>query len=139
MILESICGAHTVRLQIRSLKTEILDSESRGTPENEMRFRRTETEKILPFKTAFLRQNMMRKSLQSLFQKNPRVLVAYFSYSGNTKSAAEYISKSLKQKFGDEKVDLVELEMKNPYRGGIYDVSQPDLVGDSSNAGLQFH
>ena len=25
--------------------------------------------KILPFKTAFLRQNMMRKSLQSLFQK----------------------------------------------------------------------
>ncbi|WP_297646340.1 SUMF1/EgtB/PvdO family nonheme iron enzyme, partial [uncultured Treponema sp.] len=32
--------------------------------------------------------------------KNPRVLVAYFSYSGNTESAAEYISKSLKQKFG---------------------------------------
>ena len=60
--------------------------------------------------------------------KNPRVLVAYFSYSGNTKSAAEYISKSLKQKFGDEKVDLVELEMKNPYRGGIYDVSQRDLM-----------
>lgn len=60
--------------------------------------------------------------------KNPRVLVAYFSYSGNTESAAEYISKSLKQKFGDEKVDLVELEMKNPYRGGIYDVSQRDLM-----------
>lgn len=60
--------------------------------------------------------------------KNPRVLVAYFSYSGNTESAAEYISKSLKQKFGDEKVDLVELEMQNPYRGGIYDVSQRDLM-----------
>ena len=60
--------------------------------------------------------------------KNPRVLVVYFSYSGNTESAAEYISKSLKQKFGDEKVDLVELEMKNPYRGGIYDVSQRDLM-----------
>lgn len=60
--------------------------------------------------------------------KNPRVLVAYFSYSGNTESSAEYISKNLKQKFGDEKVDLVELEMKNPYRGGIYDVSQRDLM-----------
>ena len=60
--------------------------------------------------------------------KNPHVLVAYFSYSGNTESAAEYISKSLKQKFGDEKVDLVELEMQNPYRGGIYDVSQRDLM-----------
>ncbi len=60
--------------------------------------------------------------------KNPRVLVAYFSYSGNTESAAEYISKSLKSKFGDEKVDLVEIEMQNPYRGGIYDVSQRDLM-----------
>ena len=60
--------------------------------------------------------------------KNPRVLVAYFSYSGNTESAAEYISKTLKSKFGDEKVDLVEIEMQNPYRGGIYDVSQRDLM-----------
>ena len=60
--------------------------------------------------------------------KNPRVLVAYFSYSGNTESAAEYISKNLKSKFGDEKVDLVEIEMQNPYRGGIYDVSQRDLM-----------
>ena len=60
--------------------------------------------------------------------KNPRVLVAYFSYSGNTESAAEYISKSLKSKFGEEKVDLVEIEMQNPYRGGIYDVSQRDLM-----------
>ena len=60
--------------------------------------------------------------------KNPSVLVAYFSYSGNTESAAEYISKSLKSKFGEEKVDLVELEMQNPYRGGIYDVSQRDLM-----------
>ncbi|WP_296031113.1 flavodoxin [uncultured Treponema sp.] len=60
--------------------------------------------------------------------KNPHVLVAYFSYSGNTESAAEYISKSLKSKFSDEKVDLVEIEMQNPYRGGIYDVSQRDLM-----------
>lgn len=60
--------------------------------------------------------------------KNPRVLVAYFSYSGNTESTAEYISKSLKSKFGEEKVDLVEIEMQNPYRGGIYDVSQRDLM-----------
>ena len=60
--------------------------------------------------------------------KSPSVLVAYFSYSGNTESAAEYISKSLKSKFGEEKVDLVEIEMQNPYRGGIYDVSQRDLM-----------
>ena len=60
--------------------------------------------------------------------KNPSVLVAYFSYSGNTEIAAEYISKSLKQKYGEEKVDLVEIEMQNPYRGGIYDVSQRDLM-----------
>lgn len=60
--------------------------------------------------------------------KNPRVLVAYFSYSGNTESAAEYISKSLKAKYGDGKIDLVEIEMQNPYRGGIYDVSQRDLM-----------
>ena len=60
--------------------------------------------------------------------KNPRVLVAYFSYSGNTESAAEYISKSLKSKYGEEKVDLVEIEMQNPYRSGIYDVSQRDLM-----------
>ena len=60
--------------------------------------------------------------------KNPRVLVAYFSYSGNTESAAEYISKSLKSKYGEANVDLVEIEMQNPYRGGIYDVSQRDLM-----------
>ena len=60
--------------------------------------------------------------------KNPRVLVAYFSYSGNTESAAEYISKSLKSKYGEVNVDLVEIEMQNPYRGGIYDVSQRDLM-----------
>ena len=60
--------------------------------------------------------------------KNPHVLVAYFSYSGNAESAAEYISKSLKSKFGEEKVDLVEIEMQNPYRGVIYDASQRDLM-----------
>lgn len=60
--------------------------------------------------------------------KNPHVLVAYFSYSGNTESAAEYISKKLKSKFGEEKVDLVEIEMQNPYRGGIYNASQLDLM-----------
>lgn len=52
--------------------------------------------------------------------KNPRILIAYFSYSGNTRKAANII----KQKTG---ADIVEIEMQNPYRGNIYDVSQIDL------------
>lgn len=63
--------------------------------------------------------------------KNPKILVAYFSYSGNTQSAAEYISKQMKKKYGDRNVDLVEIEMARPYRGGIYEVTQKDLNNDA--------
>lgn len=63
--------------------------------------------------------------------KNPKILVAYFSYSGNTQSAAEYISKQMKKKYGDGNVDLVEIEMAKPYRGGIYEVTQKDLNSDA--------
>lgn len=52
--------------------------------------------------------------------ENPRILIAYFSYSGNTEHAAELIQ----QKTG---ADLVEIEMENPYSGNIYEVSQADL------------
>ena len=52
--------------------------------------------------------------------KNPKILVAYFSYSGNTENGARIIAK----KTG---ADLFEIEMQNPYRGNIYDVSQKDL------------
>lgn len=61
----------------------------------------------------------------------PKILIAYFSYSGNTESGARYISEKLKAKYGNTNVNLVEIKMVNPYRGGIYDVSQKDL---NSNA-----
>ncbi|MDO5537457.1 MAG: flavodoxin [Desulfovibrionaceae bacterium] len=50
----------------------------------------------------------------------PRVLVAYYSYSGNTRRAAEYIAKHLG-------ADLFPIRMKNPYGGNIYESSQLDL------------
>lgn len=59
-------------------------------------------------------------SLDIQMPENPRILVAYFSYSGNTANAARII----RDKTG---ADLVELEMENPYRGNIYEVSQADL------------
>ena len=59
-------------------------------------------------------------SLDIQMPENPRILIAYFSYSGNTEHAAELIQ----QKTG---ADLVEIEMENPYSGNIYEVSQADL------------
>ena len=58
--------------------------------------------------------------------KNPKILIAYFSYSGNTQSGAEYMAKKLKAKYGNASVDLTEIEMQNPYRGGIYEATQKD-------------
>lgn len=63
--------------------------------------------------------------------KNPKILIPYFSYSGNTESAAKYISKVLKAKYGKANVDLVEIEMVKPYRGGIYEVTQKDLNAEA--------
>lgn len=51
---------------------------------------------------------------------NPKILVAYFSYSGNTKNASKIIADKTK-------ADLVEIEMEHPYSGNIYDESQKDL------------
>lgn len=59
--------------------------------------------------------------------KNPKILIAYFSYSGNTESAAEHLNKILRKKHGNANVDLVEIEMQKPYRGCIYEASQKDL------------
>ena len=59
-------------------------------------------------------------SLDITMPENPRILIAYFSHSGNTESAAQIIQ----QKTG---ADLVEIEMESPYRGNIYEVSQADL------------
>ena len=52
--------------------------------------------------------------------QNPKILIAYFSYSGNTENAARII----RQKTGG---DLFEINMEKPYRGNIYEVSQIDL------------
>lgn len=52
--------------------------------------------------------------------ERPRVLVAYYSYSGNTERAAQRISERLG-------ADLFEITMQSPYRGNIYEVSQADL------------
>lgn len=54
----------------------------------------------------------------------PKILVVYYSYSGNTQNAAELMAQELG-------VPLLAIEMQHPYRGNIYEVSQKDL---NSNA-----
>lgn len=49
-----------------------------------------------------------------------RVLIVYFSYSGNTRNTARMIEKMTG-------CTLIELIMEDAYRGNIYDVSQRDL------------
>ena len=56
--------------------------------------------------------------------ENPKTLLVYFSYSGNTQEAAAYIG----QLMG---LEPVEIEMVHPYRGNIYDVSQVDLMQEN--------
>lgn len=62
-------------------------------------------------------------SLDISIPETPRILIAYFSYSGNTQRAAEL----LQQKTG---ADLVEITMMQPYTGNIYEVSQRDLMNN---------
>ena len=59
-------------------------------------------------------------SLDIKMPEDPHILIAYFSYSGNTKNGARIIQ----EKTG---ADMVEIEMETPYRGNIYEVSQADL------------
>lgn len=62
-------------------------------------------------------------SLDIRIPDEPKILIAYFSYSGNTENAAAII----RDKTG---ADLFEITMENPYMGNIYDVSQHDLMND---------
>lgn len=62
-------------------------------------------------------------SLDISIPENPRILVAYFSYSGNTEDAAHIIQ----QKTG---ADIMEITMEEPYSGNIYEVSQRDLMNN---------
>lgn len=52
--------------------------------------------------------------------ENPRILVAYYSYSGNTENGAQMIADMTGG-------DLFEIQMEHPYSGNIYEVSQADL------------
>lgn len=58
---------------------------------------------------------------------NPKILVAYFSYTGNTENGAQIIAEDLG-------ADLFAIEMEHPYRGNIYEVSQKDLNMDARPA-----
>ena len=62
-------------------------------------------------------------SLHISIPENPRILIAYFSYSGNTEDAAHIIQ----QKTG---ADMIEITMEEPYSGNIYEVSQQDLMNN---------
>lgn len=66
-------------------------------------------------------------SLDIRMPENPNILIAYFSYTGNTEKAAQMI----REKTG---ADIVEIEMESPYRGNIYEVSQADLNNDARPA-----
>ena len=59
-------------------------------------------------------------SLEIKTPAQPKVLVAYFSYTGNTEQGAQLMAEALG-------ADLFTIEMEHPYRGNIYDVSQRDL------------
>ena len=58
---------------------------------------------------------------------NPKILVAYFSYTGNTENGAQIIAEDLD-------ADLFAIEMEHPYRGNIYEVSQKDLNANARPA-----
>lgn len=66
-------------------------------------------------------------SLNIKLPENPKILVAYFSYTGNTENGARMIADDLD-------VDLFTIEMEHPYRGSIYEVTAQDLNRDARPA-----
>lgn len=64
-----------------------------------------------------------KKSFTVKQKKNPKILIAYFSDSGNTRHAAELLQK----KTG---ADLVEIEMRKPYTDDLYHEAQVDLYAN---------
>lgn len=58
----------------------------------------------------------------------PKILIVYFSVTGNVKAAAELIDKKLAKAYGRENVDCIQLEVFNPYTGDVYEESQRDLL-----------
>ena len=70
-------------------------------------------------------------SLHIQLPEQPKILVAYFSYSGNTESGAQIIANLTGG-------DLFEIQMEQPYRGNIYEASQIDL-NDNARPALASH
>lgn len=66
-------------------------------------------------------------SLDVAMPENPRILIAYFSHSGNTGEAAEIIRSMTR-------ADIEEIQMAMPYSGNIYEVSQRDLMSNTRPA-----
>ena len=66
-------------------------------------------------------------SLNIKLPENPKILVAYYSYTGNTENGARMIAEDLD-------VDLFTIEMEHPYRGSIYEVTAQDLNNDARPA-----
>ena len=66
-------------------------------------------------------------SLNIKLPENPKILVAYYSYTGNTENGARMIAEDLN-------VDLFTIEMEHPYRGSIYEVTAQDLNNDARPA-----
>ena len=66
-------------------------------------------------------------SLNIKLPENPKILVAYYSYTGNTENGARMIAEDLN-------VDLFTIEMDHPYRGSIYEVTAQDLNNDARPA-----
>lgn len=59
--------------------------------------------------------------------QQPKVLVAYFSHTGNTRNGAEMMAEDLG-------ADLFEIKTATPYRGNIYEVTQRELNSDARPA-----
>lgn len=66
-------------------------------------------------------------SLNIKLPENPKILVAYYSYTCNTENGARMIADDLD-------VDLFTIEMEHPYRGSIYEVTAQDLNNDARPA-----
>ena len=59
--------------------------------------------------------------------ENPRAIVVYFSYSGNTRDAAQYIAERIGAR-------LFPIAMQEPYHGEIYEASQIDMNANARPA-----
>ena len=67
---------------------------------------------------------------QIIIPQKPKVLIAYFSFTGNTEGAAAKLDEKLKKKYTSANVDCLEIEMSKPYGDDIFEESQKDLMNN---------